>query len=358
TQLHDARLVVHHERAPAEAVNARGHRGGHALLRLRRRGGGQLDGEDRPSRFALAGETTTVLLHNAVGDGQPECGAFTHLLRGEEGLEDARHDLRRNAGTVVLELDHDPAAPAFDACASASANGVALARGEDGMLGVKEEIEDPLLELVDVAFRGRQVGRVVGNDADPRQAQSCRSESHRLLDDRRQIHWRALRLALTREEQETLDDLGHPLPLGHDQVDGSTQLRGQDLALEELTVADDYGERVVELVGHAGHELADRGELARLYQLRLRLLELAHSPGELVAEAAVLDGWRSRRGESGEAVEVLGDEAAILVTHVGDGESADGLATDEERIGDGGPHRLRALGVEGTLHAARPRGVV
>src|SRR5262249_56313200 len=103
-----------------KTVDARGHRGGHALPRLRRRGGGQLDGEDGPSRFALAGETTTVLLHNAVGDGQPESGAFTHLLRGEEGLEDARHDLRRNAGAIVLELDHDPAAPAFEACTRAN----------------------------------------------------------------------------------------------------------------------------------------------------------------------------------------------------------------------------------------------
>src|SRR5262249_4396340 len=84
---------------------------------------------------------------------------------------------------------------------------------------------------------------------------------------------------------------------GHDQVDGVAQLRRQGLALEELTIADDHGERIVELVGHAGHELADRGKLARLYQLRLRLLELTHPGRELLEEPAVLDGERGgRRG--------------------------------------------------------------
>src|ERR1700741_1769315 len=80
-----------------------------AERRLDHGGGGQLHGEDGTPGHALAGEAASVLLHDAVGNGKPEPRALAHLLGGEERLEDAGHDLGRDAGAVVLELHDDPA---------------------------------------------------------------------------------------------------------------------------------------------------------------------------------------------------------------------------------------------------------
>ena len=52
-------------------------------------------------------------------------------------------------------------------------------------------------------------------------------------------------------------------------------------------MADDAAERIVDLVGDAGAELAERGELLRLHELRLRIFELARALGDARLELAV-----------------------------------------------------------------------
>jgi hypothetical protein len=110
-----------------------------------------------------------VLLDDAV-DTERRALPLAHLRR-EEGLEDARHDLGRDAGAVVLELDHHPRLSAFRPLASAHADGVAPAARHDGVLGVEQEVQEYLLELVHVPLGGRHAGGAVELDADAREAQ-------------------------------------------------------------------------------------------------------------------------------------------------------------------------------------------
>src|SRR5688500_16240830 len=55
--------------------------------------------------FAVDGHLAAVVAHDLADDGQPEPGALTALLGGEEGIEDTRQILRRDAAAVVLDLD-------------------------------------------------------------------------------------------------------------------------------------------------------------------------------------------------------------------------------------------------------------
>jgi hypothetical protein len=48
-----------------------------------------------------------MLLHDAVGQRQAQAGALPHRLGGEEGIEDARQVLGRDAAAGVGHLDPD-----------------------------------------------------------------------------------------------------------------------------------------------------------------------------------------------------------------------------------------------------------
>jgi hypothetical protein len=98
--------------------------------------------------------------------------------------------------------------------------------------------------------------------------------------------------------------------------------------------------------------------LPRLHQLCLRLLQLADARGQLVVEAAVLDGKRGGRRQRRQPVQVLGDEAALILPEVGDRQRADDFPAAHQRIGDGRPKQVAALRREHAAHATRPRGVV
>src|SRR5207247_1304378 len=68
----------------------------------------QVDDEGRALTLgALHGDLAVVLLDDAISDGETETGAFAELLRGEEGIEDPLDESRRDARTVVGDLDPD-----------------------------------------------------------------------------------------------------------------------------------------------------------------------------------------------------------------------------------------------------------
>src|SRR5262245_3505784 len=85
--------------APSSAANA------HSGRRRQR----QAHGDGRPAMpLAVDGNGAVVCLYRAVGDAEPETGAASDRLGGEERLEDARQMFRGDAGTVVTNahLDH------------------------------------------------------------------------------------------------------------------------------------------------------------------------------------------------------------------------------------------------------------
>src|SRR5579863_4738208 len=99
-----------------------------------------------------------VMFLNDAHDGvEAEAGAFANGLGGEEGIEDARFDFRRNAWAVVADLD---------------ANGVKVAAGTDaefalavhGVDSVVDEIGPNLVEFAPESADAREIGSVVARN--------------------------------------------------------------------------------------------------------------------------------------------------------------------------------------------------
>ncbi len=95
------------------------------------------------------GQRTAVGLDDLAADGQPQPGpaalaAASGLVDLIEPLEDARQFIRRDSGSVILDVDGDPAGGAF------GANGHALTAG--GVLdGVVQQVGEDLRQAIAVA---------------------------------------------------------------------------------------------------------------------------------------------------------------------------------------------------------------
>ncbi len=108
------------------------------------------------------------------------------------------------------------------------------------------------------------------------------------------------------EREQVADDAGGaagllgdaPQVVAH-RLRRARRVAGAPLALEQLREADDARQRVVQLVRDAGDELADRRQLLRLQQLRLRRLQPIERRGQLRVGLAQLVAERvcSRRAE-------------------------------------------------------------
>ena len=207
-----------------------------------------------------------MLLDDSVRHAQAEAGPLTHLLRGEERLEDPRQGVARNAGTIVGHGDHDPGLALVHTHPGGDANGIAHplaadAAAEDSLLGIQDQVEEHLLKLMGVAFGGGHTLAVGRADANARQHELRRAQAERLLDGLAHVDGAALGLPLPREEQQALHDLGHTATLRQHHLDGPAQVGGQVPRGEELRIAEDHGQRIVQLVRHTGDQLSHGGEL-------------------------------------------------------------------------------------------------
>ena len=249
-----------------------------------------------------------MLLHDAVRDGQTEPGPGANLLGREERLEHVRQHLPGDAGPVVDDLRLDRAAT-FAGARSHHDAGAALAV-VDGLLGVEQEVQEHLLELARVAHDRREPRGEVALDTDTRQRELVQPERQGSLDHLVEVEGRALGRALAREEEKVPDDLRHPVRLRHDHLDRPLH-RGRDLAREqELAVADDDAQRVVQLVGDACDELAERRHLRGVHELHLGVPEAREAVAGARVQARVLEGERGLVGEGLERLELVGREEA------------------------------------------------
>ena len=98
-----------------------------------------------------------MLLHDRVRDGQPEPRALADLLRREERIEDFRLQLLRYPGTVVVDLEDDRLA--LQVVPAADDESAAAVRREHRLLGVDDEIQQHLLNLVRIGEHLRQPRR-------------------------------------------------------------------------------------------------------------------------------------------------------------------------------------------------------
>ena len=199
-----------------------------------------------------------------------------------------------------------------------------------------------------VGEHGRQAAEEALLDRDTREGELMDPERERLLHHLVEIHRGALGRALAREQQQISDDLRHPVGLAHHQLDRPQHARRHVPREQELAVADDDAERVVQLVGHARHELAERRHLGGLDQLGLRLTQSHEAVAGARVEARVFEGERRLVGERLERLHVFGREGAAGLGAEADG--ADHPIVREQRHADDG---AVATGADPLAH---PRG--
>ena len=106
------------------------------------------------------------------------------------------------------------------------------------------------------------------------------------------LHGLALRRHLARKTQQVLDNLLGPLSLVDDDLELAARgLRHPRLLHQQIGEAQDGGQRIVDLVGNSGNQLADRSHLFRLHQLRLQqqfIGDIAHHHDDRVDVAQMV----------------------------------------------------------------------
>src|SRR5205814_10287996 len=90
-------------------------------------------------------EASPVLVHDAVGDREPEPGALSDLFRRVERLEDVSERVGGDSGTVVDHLRHDGGRRRAEPRAHDDLAGTT--RAENRLLRIEKEIQEYLLEL-------------------------------------------------------------------------------------------------------------------------------------------------------------------------------------------------------------------
>ncbi len=265
----------------------------------RRRGHGEVHGERRAlPRRALDADVAAALFDDPVHGSQPQAGAAADRLGGEERLEQPGLHLLRHpaAGIRDRELDvrtrWQRAAGGTGAVAGhlRGGNRDAAAVGH-GVAGVGHQVQQHLLDLRRVrADRLRRRGELeVELDAFlDEAAQDLCEASHRVVEV---VEPRRHDLAPA-ERQQLLGQRGGA---HRGAADGVERLRhlaprrllhGRDLAL-----AQDDGEQVVEVVGDAPGEIADRLHLLRLPDLLFEPLlrgDVERDPGRAHGHPALV----------------------------------------------------------------------
>ena len=149
---------------------------------------------------------------------------------------------------------------------------------EHRLLGVDDQVEQDLLELVRIGEGERQAGRQRLDDADVRQRLLVRSQRERFAHDLVHVDHGARRVALAREGQQVADDLGGALGLAEDRLEAAPGLIVDGPLRQPLGPREDRGERIVQLVRDAGDRLAERGELLGLQELVIEIARLVLEP--------------------------------------------------------------------------------
>ena len=240
------------------------------------------------------------LLDEAVDLAEAEPGAAPDLLGGEERLERLGRDRRIHPGAGVAHRDADIAAwhqiPVFPAGQDRVAGGYDHAPAlRHRVAGIADQVEDRRLELPGIEADRRQIGSQV-------------------VIDRHRVAGRPLQqLAEFPQAEIEVDDLGiDQLPAGErQQLLGhlsATPRRQQHVlgeppdprrifgtAVDQLDIADDDGQQIVEVMRHSAGHLADRLQALGAQQLGLRQL----APGHLLAgegEGVLLAPGAAQRG--------------------------------------------------------------
>jgi hypothetical protein len=237
-------------------------------------------------RSAAIPDPAAERVDDAVADRQPKSRALTDRLGREEGLKQLRLVLGRHAGAGVLDLEHH--AIALVPRAQRDAPGLPP-RHHDRLLGVDHEVQHHLLELGEDRQRVPP-GGVLDAQLDAFGLEPPLPQLDDGGDDIGQPDGRCLARLLPGEQREVPDDAARPCALLLDQAEiGLDRVGHVALHLKQLGKAEDGLQRIVDLVSHSGHELADSRKALLPDHLPLQRLQL-------LADPALLGHLRVERG--------------------------------------------------------------
>src|SRR5262245_12075305 len=252
-------------------------------------------------------DAAAVLVDDAMADAQAKSGADALRLGRKKGIEDLLTNRRVDAATIVDDVDFDAARR----CRGADDDLAAFATGVDR---IGDQVEHDLVHLRRITSDRRQ-GRELRFNVHLPAFGLAADDVERRFDGGVHIHalLEIAELAGAGEAAQVEDDLldafepfaralQNPLQiaqriadvyfggarlnharklrrlLGYDDigllVKGDQLAQRLQVALQDGDVVGDERQRIVDLVGDAGDELPQRGQLGRLHELGLRPLQL------------------------------------------------------------------------------------
>ena len=161
-----------------------------------------------------------------------------------------------------------------------------------GVLGVADHVQQHLLELLRVAADagGGRVELQLHLNAGV--AQRVGAKAHRLFDDRVDINRAGAVLGRSGEQQQILDHGLGAIAFLFDQLDRFALVIAELFFEQDLRKGGDAGKRVIDLVGHASHQLTQGDHLFRVPKLLFEPSVLAHVAyaDDLAEQFAVVSG--------------------------------------------------------------------
>ena len=247
----------------------------------------QVDLEGRAlAGFTIDIDEPLVLFDDAIDRRQPQAGALTHLLGGEEGLEQVGQGGCINAAAVVAHrqqdigalhsLDMVGAVPLIDGD-QIGLDGD-LAGIADGVAGVDEQVHQDLVELrrIDVHLAG--VASRLPDQIDilaDEPPQHLQHPCHGCVD----IEHLGSNSLFAGEGQELPGQIGGALGrLANVLQAGMERMRALQPPERQFAMADDDAQHVVEIMGDAAGQPAHGFHLLRLDQLHLQFLPFLFRP--------------------------------------------------------------------------------
>src|SRR2546423_682848 len=205
---------------------------------------------------AIDRDRAVVGLDDSVAHAEPQTRSLSRRFGGEERLEHTLCDGWLHAMTGIRhdDLYHPLLALRQD-------RQMANLRSLHCRLGVDEQVEEHLLQFLLVASHLRVRFVEVHVYLDAARARSERTQSHRVLHDGVDVDDDVARLGLASEKEQISNHADRPIRLALDQAHRLELLALQSVLEQQLGESRNSRERIVQLVGDAGNQLANCSKL-------------------------------------------------------------------------------------------------
>ena len=199
-----------------------------------------------------------MLLHDTVANTESQPCAFANVFGGVEGIENLAGLFDSRPG--ILKFREHIAI----FCGHANFQAAALPGFQHGVDGIIDDVEEYLLELMRVGGHGRKVGVNLLLQLYVIYPQIVVTQREGFLENFANVYLLFLRLALPGKRKQVLHYPMRPLSLLEELSDEIGGALAEAFAFEQLGVAENRRQRVVQLVSDAGDQLADGRHLLTL----------------------------------------------------------------------------------------------